>query len=100
MTHRDRQPGLGLTLIAAIIAAIAGAIALLNPDSGVAGTIGAGLALFGALAVAAASAVILFVVMLRLEGRRPHGLRRRSARQGRSLMRRITACPTHLRRSV
>ena len=63
MTKRDSQPGLGLTLIAAIIAAIAAAIALFHPDSGVAGSVGAGLALFGTVAVAAAAAVVLFVVM-------------------------------------
>ena len=47
MTHRDRQPGLGLTLIGAIIAFVAALVAYLWQDSGVAGTAGAALALAG-----------------------------------------------------
>lgn len=66
MTHRDRQPGLGLTLIGAIIAFVAALVAYLWQDSGVAGTAGAALALAGTVAVAAASAAALFVLM-------PHG---------------------------
>ncbi|MCZ4261135.1 pyrroloquinoline quinone-dependent dehydrogenase [Limimaricola sp. G21655-S1] len=60
MTYRDKQPGIGLTLIAAIVASVALAIAYFRPESGVAGSVGAGLALFGALAVAVASALVLF----------------------------------------
>ncbi len=67
MTYRDRQSGLGLTLIAAIIAFVSALVAYFWPDSGVAGTVGAALALFGTAAVAAASATVLFVLM-------PHGL--------------------------
>ncbi|MGR3464710.1 outer membrane protein assembly factor BamB family protein [Limimaricola sp.] len=60
MTYRDKQPGLGLTLIAAAVAFVALLIAFFWPDSGVAGSTGAALALFGSFAVAVASGLVLF----------------------------------------
>ncbi|WP_282025913.1 pyrroloquinoline quinone-dependent dehydrogenase [Limimaricola cinnabarinus] len=60
MTYRDRQPGLGLTLLAAIVASVAALIAYFWDESGVARTTGAALALFGCVAVAVASVLVLF----------------------------------------
>jgi len=60
MTYRDKQPGIGLTLITASAASVALLIAYFWSESGVAGSIGAVLALVGASAVAVASALVLF----------------------------------------
>lgn len=60
MTYRDKQPGIGLTLITASVASVALLIAYLWSESGVAGSAGAVLALVGASAVAVASALVLF----------------------------------------